>query len=123
MPARQMPARQSTVAGTWDGWYTCAQGPTGLHLVVSDGNDGDGALTARFHFFGLPQNPWVPDGEFTMTGRASKPGVVLRPDHWVRQPPGWYMVGLSGQLSDDDTGFAGLVVGPGCGQFALRRSS
>jgi hypothetical protein len=106
--------------GTWIGTYRCGQGQTGLRLVVT-GDDPD-SLAAAFRFFPVADNPGVPSGSFAMTGSRSGRDVRLRQSAWIDQPPGYVMVDLVGELTDDGERFAGTVQGAGCTTFALRRA-
>jgi hypothetical protein len=76
----------------WTGTYTCGQGLTDLRLTIND--SGGGAQTAIFAFSADPSNPGVPSGSYTMTGNYSASGLVLKEDHWINQPDGYYMVDL-----------------------------
>jgi Zn-dependent protease with chaperone function len=112
-----------SVTGTWTGSYTCAQGKTGLRLVIHAAPDG--TLTATFDFYAVPGNPGVPSGSFTMTGIYSAAmGLNLVPGHWISQPPGYSMVSLSaGPLAKGDPILNGNVSDPGCTTFTVTKSS
>jgi hypothetical protein len=98
----------SALTGTWTGSYACAQGETGLRLVIQAAPGG--TVTATFNFFALPSNPGVPSGSFTMTGTYSSAGVNLKHDRWISQPPGYEMVDLSADLpSQGGTVLSGTV--------------
>jgi len=83
----------SSLTGTWAGTYVCAQGETGLRLVIQAA--AGGKLTATFNFFAVPSNPSVPSGSYTMTGTYSSAGVQLTQDQWISQPAGYEMVDIS----------------------------
>ena len=110
----------TVAAGTWVGTYTCAQGLTGLRLVIQPG--GGGKLAAVFNFYAAPVNPSVPSGSFTMTGFVDPAGVFLNQGHWISQPPGWNMVSLAGGLpTAGGKTFTGSVFG--CSSFALTKTA
>ena len=110
----------SDAVGTWVGTYTCAQGLTGLRLVIQPAT-GD-FLTATFNFYAVPTGPSVPSGSFTMTGFADPAGVFLNQDHWITQPPGYEMVNIAGSLPPaGGRTFSGSVVG--CSSFSLTKTS
>jgi serine/threonine protein kinase len=115
------PAPSVSVVGSWIGAYTCGQGQTGLALEV-EGSD-EPSLSATFRFFALQDNPGVPSGSFSMTGSQFGSDVDLRGSTWIRQPTGYQLVDLDGQLSDDGTVLEGNVEDAGnrCTTFRLRR--
>jgi hypothetical protein len=112
----------ASLTGTWTGSYTCAQGKTGLRLVIHAAPDG--TLTATFDFYAVPGNPGVPSGSFTMTGTYSAAmGLDLTPGHWISQPPGYSMVSLNaGPPAKGDIILNGNVSDPGCTTFTVTRS-
>src|SRR5579859_6017201 len=109
------------LSGTWTGTYSCAQGLTGLRLAMQPGSDG--RMNATFNFYAVPRNPGVPSGSFAMTGSYSGKGVVLTPDHWISEPPGYEMVGLSGHLAPGNQNeLEGQITTSGCGAFSIHKS-
>jgi hypothetical protein len=109
-----------TLNGTWTGSYICSQGDTGLRLVIRAHG---AALTATFSFYALPRNPGVPSGEYTLTGTDSATRMVLRPGHWIRQPFGYEMVGLTaGPPADHGKVLRGRITNPGCSTFSVTKS-
>jgi hypothetical protein len=118
--AAQAAPGTSAFAGTWTGSYICSQGDTGLRLVVRARGP---ALTATFSFYALPRHPGVPSGEYTMTGTATAARMILRPGHWIRQPSGYEMVGLTaGPSADRGKILRGRVTNPACSTFSVTRS-
>jgi hypothetical protein len=108
----------SDFVGTWVGSYTCAQGLTGLRLVIQPGTGN--RLGATFNFYAVPSNPSVPSGSFAMTGFFDPAGVFLDQDHWIKQPPGYGMVNLAGNPpSTAGRTLNGSVVG--CSPFSLKK--
>jgi hypothetical protein len=109
----------STAAGTWTGTYTCAQGLTGLQLTIKAAA-GD-ALRATFAFSPVPSNPSVPSGSYSMTGFIDPAGIFLDASQWIKQPPGYDMVNIVGDLpAGHNTRLAGSI--PGCSDITLKRS-
>lgn len=103
---------------TWRGTYSCGQGDTGLEVTLR--RLGQGRLEGTLSFFPLPANPGVPRGCYRVTGQADATGSVeLRGGQWVRQPPGYHTVDLSGRIGADD-GISGQVIGGSCSQFQLQ---
>jgi eukaryotic-like serine/threonine-protein kinase len=116
-PAADMPV----LTGTWTGSYICSQGLTGLRLVIRAARDG--TLTGTFNFYALPANPGVPSGEATITGNYSATRTDIMPDHWIKQPSGYVLVGLiAGPPADNGTLLRGRVSTPGCGTFSVAKS-
>ena len=112
----------SILAGTWNGTYYCAQGETGLRLVIQvNANE---QLNATFNAYPLPDNPGVPQASFAMTGSYSAEGVVLVPGYWINKPSGYIMVGLTGELNAKMPDMInGYIVAPaGCTTFSLQKS-
>ncbi len=109
------------LTGTWTGSYICSQGLTGLRLVVRAAPDG--TLTGTFSFYALPANPGVPSGEGTITGTYSATRTDIRPGRWIRQPPGYVLVGLiAGPPADNGTLLRGRVSNAGCSTFSVTKS-
>jgi hypothetical protein len=114
-------ANTPVLTGTWTGSYICSQGLTGLRLVVRAAPDG--TLTGTFSFYALPANPRVRSGEGTITGTYSATSTDIRPGHWIRQAPGYVLVGLvAGPPADNGTLLRGRVSTPGCATFSVTKS-
>src|SRR6202035_768816 len=80
--------------GVWTGTYDCSQGLTGVRLTITGANGG--ALVATVDFYPVATNPSVAEGSYELVGTYSAAdGLVLHPDYWVDEPPGYEMVGLS----------------------------
>ena len=115
-------AQDDRYAGEWTGKYVCAQGVTGMRLVVTA--TGAGGARAVAHFFAVPENPDVPEGCFSLTGLFDKPSgqFSLRRAHWIVRPRGYGMADLVGTVDAKGESFGGRVVGPrGCSTFSLTR--
>ncbi|MGW3949525.1 protein kinase domain-containing protein [Streptomyces sp. NPDC004752] len=91
-PTGQVTEAPSPVVGEWRGSYYCAQGQTGLTLTISQ-DDGD--LTATFAFYPIASDPDVARGSFAMRGTYHGTRMRLYGDHWLEQPEGYDMTGLS----------------------------
>ena len=108
-------------AGIWQGSYHCAQGETLLRLTIAAASAGE--RLAHFYFYPRREATDRSSGCFSMSGRAisGRPGWFLFSQKaWIRQPENYVMVDMIGRI-DADGGFEGLVVGPGCSRFTLRR--
>ncbi len=109
----------ASVDGVWAGTYVCNQGTTGVQLSIS-GSSG-GTVMAKVNFFPVASNPGVPDGSYEMVGSYSAAqGLVLNPDYWISQPPGYQMVGLTAAAPRGNS-MTGEVQGANCTTFAVRR--
>jgi hypothetical protein len=118
-PAVAQDAPMSRWAGDWVGTYNCAQGDTGLTLRLRASTDG--TLDGLFHFWPLPQNPAAAEGCFEMRGTpTAATGLGLAAGRWLLQPEGYVTVDLKGTL-DLEGRLQGIVGGPGCTVFTLRR--
>ncbi|GAB0112853.1 hypothetical protein [Acidisoma sp. C75] len=111
-------AAAAPVTRAWSGAYDCAQGPTGLRLLLT--TEPDGSAHGLFDFHAVKQNPDVPQGCFELKGRIDAAGrFTLLPGAWRLQPPNYVSVALVGQEIAGG-GLAGRVLGPGCTGFALQ---
>ncbi len=123
-----MPSRREARAShhtEWLGRYVCAQGPTGVHLVIDAPEHA--AATAVFEFFPLDENPGPPAGSFKLTGivTADAMGALtidLGPDRWINQPTGYMMVGLSATTDAARQTLTGTIANSSCGEITATRS-
>ena len=119
-------ARQTTTApvepavdGVWSGTYTCNQGLTGMKMTITGSSDNN--LQATVDFYAVSSNPAVPNGSYVMTGDySSSGGLVLTPDHWIDQPPGYQMVGFSSPGPNGGS-MQGTVQYDGCTAFSVSK--
>ncbi len=112
------PVMAAAAPEIWQGDYDCAQGVTGLTLILNISNTGQ--AQALFEFHSVPANPTVPTGCFQMSGSLDTAGNLnLLPGAWLLQPPSYVTVGLIGNL--DGQTLRGTVIGPGCSTFLLTR--
>ena len=91
--------RPETTQGVWEGRFVCGQRTTGLTLTISDVKE----ITARRHFYALPENPGVPSGNYELSGRFGPVlgRVDLRPSKWANRLTGYNIVALQGALKED----------------------
>ena len=123
LSAFSLAAGQKELVGEWSGRYDCAQGTTGLRLVIAEATPAN--ARALFHFFPLPENPGVPEGCFTLDGSYDRAtGTLdLRGGEWLLRPAGYVTVDFRGQVDALGGRFSGRVVGPGCTEFDLVRGT
>lgn len=123
LPLAAQPMKQAADwSGTWSGRYVCAQGATGLALTIQRGEAN--AVTARFSFYPLPENPQAEAGQFMMRGRvdaADPDRLHLVAGRWLQRPEGYVTVDLDGRFNSESGEYRGRVGGPGCSGFVLRR--
>lgn len=120
---RKVPTAEAAgIAGTWEGRYVCRQGPTGMQLTVTGGKTNE--VSAVFRFFALPENPGIAAGEFALRGSydPATGALDLTPDRWLKQPPGYQMVGVKGSLARDGSRLNGSIALAGCRGFELARA-
>ena len=112
-------APDPSASGTWVGNYTCAQGTTGLTLIVDSLTQT--RVRALFDFYADPANALVPDGCFEMDGTFDPRTrhIELKAGAWLHQPFGYVTVDLSGNVSPDGTSMSGTVAGPFCTDFQI----
>jgi hypothetical protein len=107
------------VDGVWSGTYACNQGLTGVQLTIT-GSGGD-ALKATADFYPVASNPGVANGSYEMVGSYSAAkGLVLNPDYWINEPPGYEMVGLTAP-PPRGSAMSGTVQGDNCSTFSVTR--
>lgn len=101
----------------WRGDYDCPQGNTALtlHILAVRGEH----VTALFDFHHVESGA---AGRYLMSGQydGDTRQVRLTPGAWIAQPEDYVSVGMSGELSQDGTLFAGRMEHPLCGAFRLR---
>jgi hypothetical protein len=113
------PPAEPTVDGVWSGTYTCNQGLTGMKMTITGASDNN--LQATIDFYAVSSNPDVPNGSYVTTGDySSSGGLVLTPDHWINQPPGYEMVGFSSP-GPSGSSMQGTVQFDGCSTFSVSK--
>lgn len=116
--------RPEGLSGEWNGYYTCAQGKTGLTLSITH-DLADDALESIFSFFPHADNPEVPNGRFEMFGvyDSDSAGVTLTAGEWVEDPGGFATVDLSGRYDPNTDSISGETIGSGCTRFMVLRNA
>jgi hypothetical protein len=118
------PGAGGRLAGEWNGKYVCAQGVTGLHIILAE--SGVANATALIHFFPLPENPKAAEGCFTASGwfDPASGNFNLQQQRWVMQPPRYLMADVRGKLDASGEMITGSLVGPpNCSLFFLARGA
>jgi WD40 repeat protein len=101
----------------WSGHYVCAQGRTSLALQITSVRDNTvDAVFAFSHAESGAFGSHLASGQYDPTYRR----LTLASLRWIRQPPGYTMVDLTGTLSADGSRFAGSVSTGGCSTFSVR---
>ncbi len=103
--------------GTWVGDYDCTQGNTGFALRIMDVRGR--VVRAIFDFVHEPsgaKGSYIVTGSFDPETRR----VRFEPTSWIAQPDHYLMVPMKGEISTDDSLFAGKIDYPGCGAFQLK---
>jgi WD40 repeat protein len=101
----------------WSGHYVCSQGRTSLALQITSVRDN--TVDAVFAFSQAESGAsgsHLASGQYDPTHRR----LTLASRGWIRQPPGYTMVDLTGTLSADGSRFAGSVSTSGCSTFSVR---
>jgi len=102
---------------TWVGDYDCTQGNTGFAFRIMDVRGR--VVRAIFDFLHEPSGA---QGSYVVTGTYDPETrrVHFEPSRWIVQPDHYMMVPMSGEISSDETLFAGKINHPGCGAFQLK---
>ena len=118
LPAAAQQARSA--GGEWTGKYVCRQGVTGARLILSE--DGSRGV---FHFYGLPENPRVPEGCFEVTGvfNSTTGALAIIPGTWYLKPRNYSPAAFNGTVDQGGQNFEGRIVGlDGCASVFLSRA-
>jgi hypothetical protein len=91
-----------SLAGAWQGTYTCSQGLTGLTLQLNYA--GGEKLEGTFDFYEVPENPGVPTGSAKVVGAVAAGVLTVRSTEWIKQPSGYVLVGLKTTLPVEANG-------------------
>jgi len=111
-----LPAAAS-IAGTYEGRYQCRDWRA-LTLQIRDLSGG--RISATFTF-PVNQPGFAGDGSYSMMGvyDARSGRFQLSPQQWLRRPPGYNMVGLTGMADSSNGVLRGKVDSFMCGPFEL----
>lgn len=102
---------------TWVGDYDCTQGNTDFKLRIMDvRNNRVRAVFDFAHDASGAKGAYVITGEFDPDTRR----VHFEPSSWIEQPDHYLMVPMTGEVSTDDSLFAGKIDYRGCGAFRLK---
>lgn len=103
---------------TYVGRYFCAQGWTDMTLSVVDVEGPRVRMQGTFR-----HGPTGTQGAYLLRGFCfpSTQRMVLSPQGWVQQPPGYMMVGMSGTVSNGGQAFTGRMLHRSCGEFTFTR--
>lgn len=119
LPALAQQTRSA--GGEWTGKYVCRQGVTGARLILSE--DGSRGV---FHFYGLPENPRVPEGCFEVTGvfNSTTGALAIIPGTWYLKPRNYSPAAFNGTVDQGGQNFEGKIVGlDGCASVFLSRAA
>ena len=139
VPARKIADRQASPAlatsaapdspingiiSEYRGTYTCSQGDTNLTLQFLRPSPGSEAV-AVFKFGPSSPKKSIPSGAFLLRGVADLDNgkLDLHPLSWLSKPPGYVMVGLTGNSDDGEKTFKGQILFPGCTKFSVTRAA
>lgn len=112
------PAQLDPGVGFWEGTYRCAQGVTGLRLVVRTLGWRSAEREADFIFYPMGGRAEEPQGRFVVRGAIRDGRMILSPHRWTQRYGSYVMVGLDGDVRGDV--YAGRVTGAqGCTTFLL----
>ncbi len=115
-PRVQGPRCPLSTGAVFAGQYLCAQGSTALTLRVTEVRGA--TVRAEFDFAHPPTNV---SGRYTLTGTCAGDRLSLSPEAWIRQPFGYVMVGMRGELLDGGARLRGAITHPTCGGFDVTR--
>lgn len=101
----------------WTGDYDCRQGNTDLSFRILDVRGHVVRAIFDFHHF-----PSGAKGSYIMRGTydADTHKAHFEPSQWIIRPDNYYMVGMEGEVSLDNSLFAGKITDDGCGAFQLK---
>lgn len=105
-PAVSQEQALSRLLGVYRGYYTAADGKTGLTLTVKEKQ---GKPYCVFTFYPLRENPGVGSGQYEMDLRydAGKGEYIMRGNRWLKSTQSRAFVHLSGKLEENI--FSGIV--------------
>jgi hypothetical protein len=110
----------------WVGKYRYDQGVSAARLTIDA--DETGAATIRYEFGPIAENPDQPSGAYELegtlrnTGRGSFEGE-FEAKRWIRQPDGYFMVGLTIATYRSPRRLRGTIDHESCSDFEVHRVS
>jgi hypothetical protein len=111
-------ASAANYTGEFTGDYICGKSPSTLQLSLSALPDG--SISGIFRFGGdrmAPMNYAV--GAYSLKGRWQGSHFSLKSEAWIRQPDGYVMIDIEGDISD--RGVFGKVLFPNCSTFTATK--
>jgi hypothetical protein len=117
-------AQSKLPIGTWKGTYFCSQGETGLTLELNKyGNNSKTEFYGTFEFYPNSSSSNARYGKYSVKGKIIEGKIVITPNEWIIRPENYYMVGLTGVLSQQNLRFTGAITSPSnaCGEFDVRK--
>ncbi|QQS12103.1 MAG: hypothetical protein IPK81_21720 [Rhodospirillales bacterium] len=116
-------AQGGGLTGYWQGKYDCAQGVTGVTLTIRETMDAE--AEGLFLFYAVSENPGVPTGCYRLRGRydpaTREVRLVSDESQWLWRPENYVTVNFVGRMEASGGRMRGIVEGPGCTAFDLRR--
>jgi hypothetical protein len=105
--------------GHYEGSYVCGSAPSFMQLDLDA--KPDGTITGLMQFGGMRTDEITYSvGSYTLKGTWRGTHYVLKADQWVKQPNGYVMIDLEGDLTT--LGTSGRILYSSCDSFALRRA-
>jgi hypothetical protein len=123
---------KTSLIGNWDGSYNCAQGITGLTLIIDSQattSQIDNKITGFFHFYPLKDNPEVKEGCYRIQGQLNALNQVkIEAEKWISRPAGYVMVDLEGNVMSSNKAMNGNIIappilGPTCTNFSISKKN
>lgn len=104
--------------GTYVGGYVCSN--QNVHLQLELVAKPDGSMTGVFSFGGLhtPEGSYFL-GSYALKGSWRGTHYQLTGDHWIKQPAGYTMVNIEGDLTT--LGTSGVILLSSCDSYAARK--
>lgn len=112
-----------TVVGTWEGYYVCQQGRTGLRLTILEENS---QLRGRFELFKdirtLKQSWGIID--YGMDFNSKTGALNASNGRWIKKPaPNWQAAPFDGEISANGAEFSGTIRLQGCAEIRVSKVS
>lgn len=106
------------ILGVWKGKYSCAQGITGVTLVLDQNDKNKKIIDGTFVFYPTRLNPQVPNGSFTMRGALTpEKELILIPQKWIDHPFLYEMISMDGRIKNNLNVIIAYI--PECGSTAI----
>jgi hypothetical protein len=113
-------AKISDFDGRFEGNYACGTADSRLELELKSKDDG--TISAIFNFGGIKTPEFSYSlGSYSMKGTWKGTHFILKGDKWIKQPEGYTMVDIEGDITTK--GVAGTILFSSCDSFAAARIS